>query len=1143
MDDSSINGKSEQEHENNGKNEENHYLEQNHLNENEGNDEDEEITKSYLSLRENNNEIDFRSNDFAIRYREDYQPHANNNVNNNINNAEIIHHEQGIASPLPNYASNGASNGFFSPNALEHQNSSSSPLDRTPPNEVEDEVFQLIPVVFYHDFQQTLLKVNRTITGRDICRALERKLTLTREDGKFYSLVCVITIIDPQKRSKVYCVRTIFNDEIVLNIQDILIQKLMLRYSLMDYNRLKNSTRWFYKDVRTPPILLEDNYQSFDTIGEDSSSEDEEELTHSDLNYLVKSERKGYLLKRSSKDINLWKKWYCVLTDHLWCLDINRTTPKTICIRLNGVQRSRNNQLTGGEQIHNIIINSTKVTHLLRAFTLIDQRKWIEDLHQRAIFSTDNDYFNMAEVIICDEEISKNRRYQKLLQEYINTPCITQAISEDYYQFYHANDNPPLAAEVTHLFSSPPHYSSLGSSISADQLARAQSEEDLRRSREGEEEVGEEEERKKRERAMTELKKDDDNNNEDIVDFIDNDNSDDDDEEEEKDKRRKSTEKKGRRKRRSRRKSSAGRDDEFKDIGRPVVEEGYDDDDYIDEYYEEEGEEEGEYDDEEGEYSDEESINLLYKLLNPMDRTITTFFIHQLHTRYHSYYTIFQFLLEILQYKELFRIDLYTTSKAHRIYAINLFINYLIPQIINDLHKEQIVYQVLSSSDITEKMKRNGINHVNYLFYKSNNIPITTNDKETAVGGGGGGGLSGSYEKKEVVGTASSKSSRRNILSSTPPTTTTTVMSDVILKREGNGNTPPPTPVTSRSRAGSGANSPKLTSGSGKFGTTPPQPPIMLPPPSNVTNTPQSALKNGKSTTNSKSQANLTPVGGSKGSLSSSNVTSGGRSPAMSYPPRSINNSTTSNTINNSNMNRSRFPVYNAVKNEFNRRRQLSIEKSQAKETKQTSRKGGNNGSAGGGSRKSIRNTGNNNSNKEKFKNYRSSVPLQRENSTSSLSDLNFYWGISEENIMKIFLKLFPPDMNNNSTSATPRDASQTPKGSKQSVDDLMTPGNRATVMISKKPSSNAMATTPTNTTTSSSGWSWWWGGSTSTTPQSGAKPPSVQNPTTPGKEPESTYNSSSTPPDSTNPFVTSEIFDEIVEEIIQILKKKDIVI
>jgi hypothetical protein len=84
------------------------------------------------------------------------------------------------------------------------------------------------------------------------------------------------------------------------------------------------------------------------------------------------------------------------------------------------------------QQLHSIVINSSRGTHLLRAFSLIDQKKWIEDLHDKTKFALENDFFNMAEVIVCDEENSKSKRFYRVVEDLLNIPMFHQSLSVDH---------------------------------------------------------------------------------------------------------------------------------------------------------------------------------------------------------------------------------------------------------------------------------------------------------------------------------------------------------------------------------------------------------------------------------------------------------------------------------------------------------------------------------------------------------------------------------------------------------------------------------------------------------------------------------------------------------------------------------------
>ena len=63
---------------------------------------------------------------------------------------------------------------------------------------------------------------------------------------------------------------------------------------------------------------------------ESSSDESDGDISETDLSYLRKSEKQGYLLKQSRRDRDIWRKRYCVLTDKLWvrpCCSLFTTFP------------------------------------------------------------------------------------------------------------------------------------------------------------------------------------------------------------------------------------------------------------------------------------------------------------------------------------------------------------------------------------------------------------------------------------------------------------------------------------------------------------------------------------------------------------------------------------------------------------------------------------------------------------------------------------------------------------------------------------------------------------------------------------------------------------------------------------------------
>lgn len=190
--------------------------------------------------------------------------------------------------------------------------------------------------------------------------------------SNFY-LVLVISFFNEEKKYISHCLRTLNSGEVVLSVKENLKQKIesisKYRTTTSASNQpqekpyqLLHKIRWYFKDVRTAPIEMGDagevlgEFTLESTIRNSSSSleriragnlldnsfgmgtghnladdhqlissaakrRDESKLrdgfedgevpiTYSDFAYLQgKAERKGYLLKRSSRDVNLWRRY------------------------------------------------------------------------------------------------------------------------------------------------------------------------------------------------------------------------------------------------------------------------------------------------------------------------------------------------------------------------------------------------------------------------------------------------------------------------------------------------------------------------------------------------------------------------------------------------------------------------------------------------------------------------------------------------------------------------------------------------------------------------------------------------------------------------------------------------------------------
>jgi hypothetical protein len=206
------------------------------------------------------------------------------------------------------------------------------------------------------------------------------------------------------------------------NVEEIL-RSLVIRQN-SKFKILKSATRWYYKDYRTAPIEFTDGGNA----SGDESSDDEEDMTLSDLAYIRQAEKRGYLYRRSSKDNNLWRKRLCILTDKIWCVDTRRKEPRALCIKLSGNSRVHD-QLPGVNCPNAIAINCNQGMFLFRAASTQEQQSWIDELHLRAMLTADNDAINMAEMIICDEEFTRCQKAQRAVSDMLSNSIFRNAMA------------------------------------------------------------------------------------------------------------------------------------------------------------------------------------------------------------------------------------------------------------------------------------------------------------------------------------------------------------------------------------------------------------------------------------------------------------------------------------------------------------------------------------------------------------------------------------------------------------------------------------------------------------------------------------------------------------------------------------------
>ena len=265
----------------------------------------------------------------------------------------------------------------------------------------------------------TILKVAAYTIASDLIDTIFNKVQTPLEEQKYLSLVIVVTGSTESSVQKRYCVRTLKSQEYILDVESQLKEKLFLKCQLNDF-----TSRWYFKDIRCSPLEL----------GEDCDHvrsellDDETEISLSDLACIKHAERSGYLLKRSSKDPNVWLPRYCILTDKLWCVNDKLRVPTASCISLNSNTKLQSRSLSL-DCLGAITVQSTQGLHYFIAPSSYDQQCWLDEISMKSALNADNDVIGMAEMIICDEASTRYQRARTGITPYISTEKVRGALT------------------------------------------------------------------------------------------------------------------------------------------------------------------------------------------------------------------------------------------------------------------------------------------------------------------------------------------------------------------------------------------------------------------------------------------------------------------------------------------------------------------------------------------------------------------------------------------------------------------------------------------------------------------------------------------------------------------------------------------
>ena len=233
----------------------------------------------------------------------------------------------------------------------------------------------------------TILEAYPGTKASDILDAIINKIDLTPEESTYYTLILVHSRLyqgSITPLSRYHCLKTLRSDDDVWETLNYVISKQASKYDKLEgFGASKVHNRWFFKDIRTTPVDMGDD------VSGNSSSDEEESISLSEMSYLRQGERRGYLLRRSNRDPNLWRKRYCVLTDKLWCMDVKRLYPRSRCIKI-GASTIVTDRTPSLDYPNCLVIHDTGSTNFLRASTTLEQHNWQDDIYQRYYY----DYYS-----------------------------------------------------------------------------------------------------------------------------------------------------------------------------------------------------------------------------------------------------------------------------------------------------------------------------------------------------------------------------------------------------------------------------------------------------------------------------------------------------------------------------------------------------------------------------------------------------------------------------------------------------------------------------------------------------------------------------------------------------------------------------
>lgn len=220
------------------------------------------------------------------------------------------------------------------------------------------------------------------------------------------------------------------------------------------------SVRWFFKSKDSSPIMIDGDISGTEDSDEEDAEEDFSDgrptspsLAQVDLASLLSLDtppltptpnntkpstqtrtrsgiiipsraafiKCGFLLNQSHRDPNVWRRKWCILTDDkLWIISRLRCkrSRRSRCIPLIRNTVKASNPVFN--ITHGIEVCTPRKAHIFMAESKSEQQSWIRAMEKRIEISSENNFIELAELIVNEEETARSNRLNSAVKSVID---------------------------------------------------------------------------------------------------------------------------------------------------------------------------------------------------------------------------------------------------------------------------------------------------------------------------------------------------------------------------------------------------------------------------------------------------------------------------------------------------------------------------------------------------------------------------------------------------------------------------------------------------------------------------------------------------------------------------------------------------